>query len=99
MVKQSRTPKRKNFNSEENNEAINLNGERMIKFITNKIARKMRTKNNQPINSIFFDLFIQSLLFFAKKVRKEKNSKRINRKRSLKNCSVNSPTTIKRLIH
>jgi len=91
MVKQSRTPKRKNFNSEENNDAINLNGERIIKFIMNKIARKIRT----------IDLFIPPLLFlfFQKKVREAKNSKRINRKRSLKNCSVNSPTTIKKLIH
>lgn len=99
MVKQSRIPKRKNFNSEENNDAINLNGERIIKFITNKIARKMRTMNNQPIDSIFFDLFMASLLFFQKKVSGTENSKLINRKISLKNCSVNSPTTTKKLIH
>lgn len=99
MVKQSRIPKRKNFNSEENNDAINLNGERIIKFITNKIARKIRTMNNQPIDNIFFDLFMASFLFFQKKVIGTKNSKLINRERSLKNCSVSSPTTIKKLIH
>ena len=99
MVKQSRIPKRKNFNSEENNDAMNLNGKRIIKFIVNKIARKIRTMNNQPIDSVFFDLFMASLLFFRKKVSGTENSKLINRKISLKNCSVNSPTTIKKLIH
>lgn len=97
--KQRTIPRRKNFNSGENNDAMNLNGRRIIKLTADEAVRNMNKKSNPTRDTTFPDPFITMPLFFQKKERGAKSKKRIDNITSLNNCSVNSPIVIKNLMH
>jgi len=90
-VKQRAIPRRKNFNSGENNDAINLNGSRIIKLITFEIVRNTSKKNVPMRDTVFFDPFVTIPLFLQKNIMGVTSKKR-------RDNTVNSPIVIKNLI-